>query len=274
MPPGWIDTTTTLSARSWSVPTRPTSRVIKSGSTNSSGASARRPAVDTCSSARQTSVRPQYRRATSTSTFIQPHEPPLFKDEKKPDEVFLHLTGMDDALGTALRGYAAALDLASTSSGHAKATYESKSGVFLRSLVSWLQEHMTSGFELGYQGRRKGLLEWAHGHSLRELSGTSPAERINFRDLVNAVAGICLEPHFAEQAPEYPRFLRFGHVVEPGPSRPRRSSLDRRRDQDPTGDGHSRFAGASRRSQTRRQPVEVCEVHPRSRRQEGTRSGR
>ena len=138
--------------------------------------------------------------------FIQPHEPPHFKDEKKPDEVFLHLTDMDDAFGTALRGYAAALDLASTSSGHAKATYESKSGVFLRSLVSWLQEQMTSGFELGYQGRRKGLLEWAHGHSLRELSGTSPAERINFRDLVNAVAGICLEPHFAEQAPEYPRF--------------------------------------------------------------------
>ena len=138
--------------------------------------------------------------------FIQPHEPPHFEDGKKPDEVFLHLTGMDDAFGTALRGYAAALDLASTSSGHAKATYESKSGVFLRGLVGWLQEHMRSGFEVGYQGRRKGLLEWAQGHSLRELSGTSPAERINFRDLVNSVAGICLEPHFAEQAPEYPRF--------------------------------------------------------------------
>ena len=138
--------------------------------------------------------------------FIQPHEPPRFKDEKKADEVFLHLTGMDDAFATALRGYAAALDLASTSSGHAKATYESKSGVFLRSLVGWLQEHMSAGFEVGYQGRRKGLLEWAKGHSLRELSGTSPAERINFRDLVNSVAGICLEPHFAEQAPEYPRF--------------------------------------------------------------------
>ena len=50
------------------------------------------------------------------------------------------------------------------------------------------------------------MLEWAKGHSLRELSGTAPSERINFRDLVNSVAGICLEPHFAEQAPEYPRF--------------------------------------------------------------------
>ncbi len=138
--------------------------------------------------------------------FIQPHEPPHFKDEKKPDEVLLHLTGMDDAFAVALRGYAAALDLASTSSGHAKATYESKSGVFLRSLVSWLLEHMRSGFEVAYQGRRKGLLEWAQGHSLRELSGTSPTERINFRDLINSIAGVCLEPHFAEQAPEYPRF--------------------------------------------------------------------
>ena len=138
--------------------------------------------------------------------FIQPHEPPHFKDEKKPDEVLLYLTAMDAAFDAALRGYAAALDLASTSSGHAKATYESKSGGFLRNLGTWLQEHMASGFEVGYQGRRKGLLEWAQGHSLRELSGTSPADRINFRDLVNSVAGICLEPYFADQAPEYPRF--------------------------------------------------------------------
>ena len=34
----------------------------------------------------------------------------------------------------------------------------------------------------------------------------SPADRINFRDLINAVAGICLESHFAEQAPDYPSF--------------------------------------------------------------------
>ena len=65
---------------------------------------------------------------------------------------------------------------------------------------------MGSAFEVGHQGRRKALLEWAKGHSLREISGISPSERINFRDLVNAVAGICLESHFADQAPDYPSF--------------------------------------------------------------------
>ena len=138
--------------------------------------------------------------------FIQPHEPPRFKDEKVSDEVFFHLTGTDDHFRDTLRSYAAALDLASTSSGHAKATYESKASSFLRDIVNWLQEHMGSAFEVGHQGRRKALLEWSKGHSLRDHSGISPAERINFRDLIYAVAGICLETHFAEQAPDYPRF--------------------------------------------------------------------
>ena len=138
--------------------------------------------------------------------FVQPHEPPRFKDEKASDEVFFHLTGADDRFRNVLGGYAAAVDLASTSSGHAKATYESKASGFLRDLVNWLQEHMGSAFEVGHQGRREALLEWAKGQSLREISGTSPAERINFRDLINAVAGICLEAHFSEQAPDYPGF--------------------------------------------------------------------
>ena len=138
--------------------------------------------------------------------FVQPHEPPHFKGQKAPDEVFFHLTGVDDRFRDTLRSYAAALDLASTSSGHAKATYESKASSYLRDLVDWLQEHMGSAFEVGHQGRRRALVEWAKGHSLREFSGISPAERINFRELIDAVAGICLETHFAQQAPDYPRF--------------------------------------------------------------------
>ena len=138
--------------------------------------------------------------------FIPPHDAPHFRDEKAADEVFFHLSGADDRFRGTLRGYAAALDLASTSSGHAKATYQSKATSYLRDLVNWLQGHMASAFEVVYQGRRRTLPEWAKGHSLREFSGTSPAERINLRDLVNAVAGICLETHFADQAPDYPGF--------------------------------------------------------------------
>ena len=138
--------------------------------------------------------------------FIQPFDPPHFKDEKKPDELFLRLTNTDEEFRTALRNYAAALDLASTASGHAKSTYESKASNFLRDLVQWLQKNMTTAFEVTYQGRTKSLTEWAKGKSIRELSGIGSHERINFRDLVNTIAGICLGTHFQDQAPEYPFF--------------------------------------------------------------------
>jgi len=138
--------------------------------------------------------------------FIQPFEPPPFKDEKKADEVFFRLKSVDDELQQTLSFYAAALDLASTSSGHAKSTYESKATGFLRELVGWLRGHMTDAFEVTYQGRTKSLVEWAKGKSIRELSGIASHERINFRDLVNTIAGIALSTHFQDQAPEYPYF--------------------------------------------------------------------
>ncbi len=132
--------------------------------------------------------------------FIQPFEPPHFKDEKKADEIFLRLKGMDDDFRTSLRFYAAALDLAGTASGHAKETYEKKANGFLSQMVQWLQKNMAGAFEVAYQGRSKTLIEWAKGRSL------PGGERINFRDLVNIVSGVCLSPHFQDQAPEYPTF--------------------------------------------------------------------
>jgi len=138
--------------------------------------------------------------------FIQPHDPPHFKDEKKADEVFLRLTGSDDDFSETLKKYAASLDLASTSSGHAKSVYESKAEGFLRRLVRWLKEHMSSAFQITYQGRKKSLMEWARGKNIRELAGVPSHERINFRDLVNAVTGTCLDTWFAELSPEYPHF--------------------------------------------------------------------
>ncbi len=139
--------------------------------------------------------------------FIQPFDPPHFKDEKKPDEIFLRLISTDESFRNTLKRYAASLDLASRASGHAKSTYESKASSFLlRDLVQWLQKSMTTAFEVTYQGRAKSLPEWAKGKSVRELSGIGSHERINFRDLINTIAGICLGPHFQDQAPEYPFF--------------------------------------------------------------------
>ena len=138
--------------------------------------------------------------------FIQPNDPPRFKDDKVSDEAFFRLKGTDEEFNTALKSYAAALDLAATSSGHAKATYESKANGFLKRLVQWLQKHMSDAFEVTYQGRAKTMTEWAKGKSIRDLSGLSPHETINFRDLVNTIAGVCLAPNFENQAPNYPFF--------------------------------------------------------------------
>jgi len=138
--------------------------------------------------------------------FIQPNDPPRFKDEKESDEVLFRLKGADSEFQAALKSYAAALDLAATSSGHAKATYESKANGFLKKLVQWLQKRMGEAFDVTYQGRTKPMTQWAKGKSIRELSGLSPNETINFRDMVNTIASICLAPHFADQAPDYPFF--------------------------------------------------------------------
>jgi len=138
--------------------------------------------------------------------FIQPLDPPKFKDEKKPDEVFFKLSGLDEEFLSNLKNFAAALDLASISSGQAKTIYESKAEDFLRKLVSWLRSHMAEAFEVTYKGRTKKLTEWAKGKSIRALSGLAPNETINFRDLINTVAGIILAPYFEDLAPEYPKF--------------------------------------------------------------------
>jgi predicted ATPase len=127
-------------------------------------------------------------------------------NEKNPDEVFFRLKGADEEFQSALKRYAAALDLASTSSGHAKATYESKANGFLKKLVQWLQKHMGDVFEITYQGRTKFMAEWAKGKSIKGFSSSTSQESVNFRDLVNTFAGLCLEPHFADQSPEYPFF--------------------------------------------------------------------
>ena len=141
--------------------------------------------------------------------FIQPNDPPRFKDDKVSDEVFFHLRPSKDtgeAFQTSLKKYAAALDLAGTSSAHAKATYEAKANGFLKKLVQWLQKHMSDAFEVTYQGRTKSMTEWAKDKTIRDPSELSSHETINFRDLVNTIAGICLAPHFENQAPEYPFF--------------------------------------------------------------------
>ncbi|KQY13422.1 ATPase [Rhizobium sp. Root482] len=138
--------------------------------------------------------------------FIQPFEPPRFRDEHKADEVFLRLKGLDDTIRRHLSFYAAAQDLASTASGGAKSIYLDKAKDALRDMSKWLQEKQMAAFEVTYQGKTKTLQEWTKGVSLRDKARLGPEERINFRDAVNVVSGLALNNQFAEVAPEYPTF--------------------------------------------------------------------
>ena len=138
--------------------------------------------------------------------FIQPFEPPRFRDDHKPDEVFFRLKGLDDAIRRHLSFYAAAQDLASTASGGAKSIYLDKAKDALRDMSRWLQEKQMTAYEVTYQGKAKTMQEWTKGISLRDKARLGPEERINFRDVVNIISGLALNNQFAEVAPEYPTF--------------------------------------------------------------------
>ena len=138
--------------------------------------------------------------------FIQPFEPPRFRDENKADEVFFRLKGLDNAIKRHLSFYAAAQDLASTASGGAKVIYLDKAKEALRDMSKWLQEKQMTAYEVTYQGKTKTLQEWTKGVSLRDKARLGPEERINFRDVVNVIAGLALNNHFNDLSPEYPTF--------------------------------------------------------------------
>ena len=133
--------------------------------------------------------------------FIQPHEPPPFRDGKQPDEVFFRLTGQDAAFRSALRSHAAAVDLATRTSGPAKEAYEGRAQRFLQALTNWLQERMAAAFQVTYRGRTKPLMGW--------MRGAGAGARANVRDFVNAVGSAALAAHFEEQAPQYPTFTDY-----------------------------------------------------------------
>ncbi len=129
--------------------------------------------------------------------FVQPFDTPRFEDGKLADETFFRLVEKDDAFLRSLKLYAAALELAGMASGGKKDTYRGKAMGHLGGITRWLREHLLGAFEVTYQGQKKKLGRW--------LEGSSSAT-INVRDTVNAVAARCLGGHFADIAPNYPRF--------------------------------------------------------------------
>jgi len=139
--------------------------------------------------------------------FLQPYDPPKYrKNATTKDEVFFRLKQTDEDFHRILRYYTAASLLKSSSSGHPKTVYESKEAVYLAQLIAWLQNNLNQAFEVTYQNRTKSLLDWTKGQKVRQLLKLDQDERVNFLELFNLIASLCLESNFSEQAPEYPVF--------------------------------------------------------------------
>lgn len=132
--------------------------------------------------------------------FLQPHDAPYFKDEKKPDEVFFRLAHPDDVLRRALSLYAGAREQAATAAGSNKKIYEDKAFVHLKSLTKWLQDNALKAITVTCQGRSRALAEVIQG----KVQGGGAASA--FRDIVNIAGSECLAPNFADLSPDYPTF--------------------------------------------------------------------
>ncbi len=130
--------------------------------------------------------------------FIQPFDTPEFTDERKPDEVFFYLVDRPEEFDTALRLYAGAREMASTSGATTKRIYEDKASEYLKTMVKWLREHIFTAFDVVYQGDRRKLVEWAKGAAIPTGA--------DVRETIDKLAASCLAPHFAEIAPDYPKF--------------------------------------------------------------------
>jgi len=131
--------------------------------------------------------------------FIQPFDPPKFKDEKKPDELFIRLVSIDDEFNNQLKNYASANELYLTSSGDPKEIYEKKGRELLFELAKWLKDNVLYAFEITYMGEKRSLIEW--------IKNKAPIHsQESFRDIINTVGSICFNGHFEDLAPEYPTF--------------------------------------------------------------------
>lgn len=131
--------------------------------------------------------------------FIQPFAAPRYTDEKKPDEVFFRLDGHDEGFSTPLRLYAAALDLAGTSSGQKKQAYSEKAKIHFGALNKWLREKFLSAIQVTHEGKKKSLSQALAGAS---AAGMTAAEQIF------TAASRSLTAQFASVCGEYPTFSR------------------------------------------------------------------
>jgi hypothetical protein len=124
--------------------------------------------------------------------FVQPFAPPKFTDERKRDEAFFRLTGIDDGFTRVLRLYAGAQEMALHSAAASRPQYSSIAARHLQSLAHWLAERHAIAFEVTCEASR--------------VPSAAAPNRPEVRDWVADVAARAFGPHFEAIAPSYPTF--------------------------------------------------------------------
>lgn len=131
--------------------------------------------------------------------FLQPYDPPKFKNEKKPDEVFFRLKRKDASFDRYLALYAGAEELSMVAPAGTKKLYEDKAKEYLRLVNKWLRENIQEAFEVVYQGTGKPVKEW--------IMNLPP--QASTMEIIDHVAANCLAGWFREKYPDYPHFIRL-----------------------------------------------------------------
>ena len=129
--------------------------------------------------------------------FLQPFDPPIYSDEKKPDEVFFKLVGYTEEFIQSIKLYAGAREMATSSSMEHRQIYENKAKERLREIVAWLQEHMVEAFEVTYKGITKKMIEWGDTYHIHHAT---------VKESADSIAAFCLSSHLKEIIPDYPSF--------------------------------------------------------------------
>jgi len=127
---------------------------------------------------------------------LQPFDPPKFKDEEKPDEVFFRLDTKDEEFHQALKLFAGAREMALTAPSSKRHLYEEKASEYLQKVNRWLRANMVHAYKITYEGKTKKLSEW---------SLSAPAMS-SVREIVMTAADECLSPWFEKKYPDYPVF--------------------------------------------------------------------
>jgi hypothetical protein len=113
------------------------------------------------------------------------------------DEVYFKFKHNEDFRNN-LKMYAAALIQKELADDKNKASYQSKADGFKRTLTRYLSDNKNTCFDVLYQGQKKQMME---------VMGNRYKRDNPFKDTIDLVSSISLEGYFAQNYPEYPRFV-------------------------------------------------------------------